>query len=146
MMRGVMQQQEMFKTFLQTQMWAWKRTNLKTKKEEITMVQGALRECGFVWEYVFPKEHLAEVLTMLHSRDRHQFGAIKSITLRKMLGHGVKKVPEYTDTYNMYVVMDGKPVLFPRFLPMEAVAIYPIGIKDDNVNDCELSGYRQEML
>lgn len=57
MTRGVKHWRDIFVQFMQTQMWAWKRKNLKTKKWETTAVQGALRPVE-LWEYVFPEECL----------------------------------------------------------------------------------------
>ena len=145
MIRGILSETERFKLFLQAQMWTWKRKDLKGNIV-YSQVQGALRECGFCYEYVFPKEHLAEVLTMLHVRDRQQLPKISAWAIRKVLGNGVKPIPKYKDFYNLYTVIDGKPMLFLRTAPMEAVALYPIGIKEDNVNRWEDQGFEQEML
>ena len=125
---------------MQTQMWKWKRTNLKTKKEEITLVQGALRVMPVGYEYVFPEENLDEVLTMLNAKEtmkRYNLGKWKSRVLRYCLGKGdagdkVKPIPKY------------KEIPTNRYIEMHGVAIYFLGIKKDSYAD--MLGYHQEML
>lgn len=143
MVRGIIQQVELFKMFMQTQMFKWVRKNLKTKKEDVVQVQGALRECGFVYEYVFPEECLTEVLTMLEIEEsganRWDLGGLRNFVIRKMLGKGtegnkVLPIPKY------------KKVLTNKYIEKRGVAIYPIGIKKDAREEIEEWGYGQEML
>ena len=134
--RGIKQQVELFLKFMESQMFNWKRKNLKNKKDEIMPVQGALRPVQ-LWEYVFPEESLPDVLAMLDIREdgtKDVLGKTKDAALRKMLGKGVEKVPSY------------KLPKTKRFIPMGGVAIYPIGIKKDVRQKWEEIGYEQEML
>jgi hypothetical protein len=139
MTRGVKSQRDQFVNFMQTQMFPWKRTNLSTGKDEIVMVQGALRPIE-LFEYVFPEEHLNEVLTMLNIPPKDpQFNSwgmdsFKRKMLRQALGKDLQDVPEY------------KPVPTSRFIETRGVAIYPLGIKKDVVTERKDWGYRQEML
>lgn len=134
--RGILQQLDIFKMFLQTQMFTWKRINIKTGKEELIQVQGALRDCGFCMEYVFPEECLDEVLTMLdfkNSYDRWKISDVKQWFIRKVLGNGVKAMPK---TY--------KETNPNRFINTNGVALHFIGMKKDVRGD--MLGYNQEML
>lgn len=140
MVRGVIQQLNLFEIFMQAQMFPWKRVNLKTGKEEISQVQGSLRKTPWGYEYVFPEECLNEVLTMLNiSDERWKIGSFKAAIIRKMLGKGsggenVIPIPKYN------------PVNTNRYIEIRGIAIYPIGIKKDARMDYELWGYSQEML
>lgn len=122
-----------FVLFMQAQMWLWKRKNLKTKKEEICQVQGALRPIE-LWEYVFPEECFDEVCTMLNIKGADSIGKTKEAVIRKALGHGVKPVPEY------------KEVPTNKYVEKRGVGIVPIGIKKDPRAEKEIWGYEQEML
>ena len=84
--RGAPEQVDIWKKFMETQMFNWKRQPLlkddkgnyiqdgenedgspkfKRGNEEFTRVQGALRPIQF-YEYVFPEECLGEVLAMMN--------------------------------------------------------------------------------
>ena len=143
--RGIYHEVEVWKMFMQTQMFPWKRKRLidvktgkKLKKpvEELTGVQGALRVAPWGYEYVFPKECLAEVLTMMGLADpkmkSKNYKGIRQWGLRYIIGKGVKPVPPM------------KPVNTSHFIPSRGVAVYAIGIKEDPIG--ELLGYEQEML
>lgn len=134
--RGVKQQRDLFVMFMQSQMFNWKRKNLKTNKDETIAVQGALRPIE-LWEYVFPEECLSEVLTMLDIKNvvakYGSLGKTKEKILRRMLGKDVKPLPDWKETkINKYVEKRG-------------LAIYPIGIKKD-LREKASWGYEQEML
>lgn len=135
--RGIKQQRDLFLLFMQSQMFPWVRTNLKTGKEEIERVQGALRPIE-LWEYVFPEEHLDEVCTMLGKSDNAGSywgtGSAKYglPLLRKALD--VKKLP------------DIKSVPTSRYIPHEGLGIEVIGIKKDKREKSVKFGYEQEML
>ena len=134
--RGIKQQRDLFVNFMQTQMLPWRRKNLKTGKEEVCMVQGALRPVE-LWEYVFPEECLPDVLTMLEiHKMNHNWGLseYKRKALRKMLGNGVMPIPKF------------EPVKNKRFIEKRGVAIYPIGIKKDKTMAVDKWGFEQEML
>jgi hypothetical protein len=129
--RGIYFQVEQFKMFMQTQMWKWTRLNLGTKQEEIVQVQGSLRTAGFLWEYVIPEEDLPELLTILDAKEnlkRWNLGKFKNMILRFSMGKGdagnrVEKIPEYT------------PVVTNKYIPLNGVALYLIGIKKDGWNE-----------
>jgi len=151
--RGINHQVELWKNFMQAQMFTYQRENLKvcqcgiekekhpTKeckdfkpKIEHNIVQGALRPIQ-LWEYVFPKEHKDMVLTSLNVEPTgkvHPFAAtFNSMALRKAMG--LKKV-KYTPTKEF------------RYMFRDGVALYPIGIKEDVIGEWKDIGYRQEML
>lgn len=139
MTRGIKHQRDIAVKFLQTQMFPWKRKNLKTGQEEIAMVQGALRPIE-LWEYVLPEESLDEFLTMIGTEKGGvntggHFSKVKQAAIRKMLGNGVKKIPK---TF--------KPLTEARYIERRGLAIYPIGIKKDKRQKWEEAGYEQEML
>ncbi|MAF43374.1 MAG: hypothetical protein CMI54_04265 [Parcubacteria group bacterium] len=147
--RGLIQQLNIFEMFMQTQMWVWKREVLTKKgkphkipKYDYVQVQGALRRViGGLYEYVFPEEYLAEVLTMLGIDNNKEgnwnklhLGKFKPWLLRKLMSNGVKPIPKY------------EPVLTNRFIEMRGVAIYAIGIKYDKREQKGEWGHFQEML
>ncbi len=139
MIRGGINQIHLFEQFANTHMWDFVRINLKTKKKEHLLVQGNLRKSILgTYEYIFPQEHLAEVLTMFGVRtdkkSQWKIGGFKGAALRKMIGHGVKPIPKY------------KPVDNLRYVELRGIALYPIGIKYDEIRDSEAFGYHQEML
>jgi hypothetical protein len=163
MIRGVVHHVKLFEMFLQTQMFPFSRYNLTicecgqnikvhddamcklgkfTRRKETMLVQGGLRYTPFGYEYVFPEEHLAEVLTMLEitpKNNRWKLGAWKSWILRKALGkgdagHKVEPIPEFT------------PALTTRYVEKRGIAIYPIGIKKDSRAEMKDWGYEQEMI
>lgn len=152
--RGINQQVELWKLFAQTQWWRWLRKNLKTKKIEEVLVQGALRPSVFgAWEYIFPEECLAEVLTSFKVGDGG-IGAkptrknkAKLLSLRKLFG--CKKIPkkiyEEAKKIQASVMIKG----FWRGLSqlnIPGVAIHVIGYKEDDRQEVEKWGYEQEML
>lgn len=135
--RGVKHKLSLFETFMQAQMWKWKRKDLKEKKDVLHQVQGALRPIQ-LYEYIFPEECLDEVLTALDLKGTHsqkwRLGKAKEAVLRKALGKEVKPIPDYTEV----------PTL--KHIEKEAVAIYPIGIKKDERFENKVWGYEQELL
>jgi hypothetical protein len=163
MVRGVIHQLDLFEMFMQTQMFTFPRYNLTIcecgqqkaehdeekckfkgfqRKKEVILVQGGLRRTPFGYEYIFPEEHLAEVLTMLDIQakdNRWKIGNLKSWLLRKALGKGdngdkVTPIPNYT------------PVITNRYIEKRGIAIYPIGIKKDARSEVKEWGYEQEMI
>lgn len=140
--RGVMHALNLFETFMQAQMWTWERTSLKTGKPEKALVQGALRKMPLgLYEYVFPEEHLGEVLNMLQFYQgsdkqyysKNHIGKLGLMFTRKILGNGIKPIPK----------VEYKP---SRFIPLQGIALYPIGIKYDKTEEKKEWGYKQEML
>lgn len=156
--RGITHQWEMCSKFLQTQMFAWKRKNLKTGKEEITMIQGSLRVAGPFYEYVFPEECLKEVLDMMGYFDpvHTEWGIndFKNFWLRRMLGNGVRKIPkkikDYPEIPKMSLIAtnkEGKQTYQDyRFIEKKGIIFDFIGIKKDIRASHEAWGYEQEML
>lgn len=135
-LRGVTHAQEMFCNFMKSQMFPWKQKNLKTGKETLVRVQGALRPVQ-LYEYVFPKESMDEVFTMLDIKNtKKNFEGLKAATFRKMLGHKVKPIPDYKEQLSHHFVGDVH----------NGIGIYPIGIKEDPVLESEAWNVRQEML
>ena len=123
---------------METQMFTWKRKDLKTGEEVLDGVQGALRPVE-LWEYVFPEENLPEVLGMLHidPKKADKYGeldqSMQTKILRKMLG--AKKIPEDTPIKERthYVFTDG-------------MALHVLGIKEDTKQDVPKWGVNQELL
>lgn len=121
--RGVNHQVEVWKTFMQSQFYTWNRQNLETGKWEQVQVQGALRPIQ-LWEYVFPEEHLPNVVKNLgiETDGWNSTFAQKSMAdiLRKALG--AEKIP------SGLILPSEKD----RFMQIQGVAIHPIGIKKDS--------------
>jgi hypothetical protein len=136
LMRGVYHEQQLLKTFLQSQMFNWQTYDGITKKPKpIKMVQGALRPIE-LFEYIFPKESLGEVLAMLNIKDSDgNYGNVKGKAhmelMRKMLG--ARRIPK--------VEFNG----ISRFVPKRAVAIHPIGIKDDEMRIVDDRDYQEAL-
>ena len=137
--RGVKHMRDIFVTTMQSQFFPWRRKNLKTKKDETTYVQGALRPIE-LWEYVFPEENLPQVLAMLEIKNTKgsnvtDFLDAKAVMLRKMLG--AKKIPKVKEVERQNVISK------------TGVSIHPIGIKEDERQDVDWGApgkYNQEML
>ena len=152
MIRGLKQQCDLFRMFMQTQMFCWKRKNLDTRKDKVTLIQGSLRECGFVYEYVFPEECFDEVMTMLNIKGiGDTIGKTREAMIRKALGKGVKPVPDYKEVPRKWALIDGIYLCTQRYIERNGVAIYPIGIKKDIRKDYDWSKtgegrYNQEGL
>lgn len=97
--RGKIERVELWKIHAQTAYWKFRRFNNKTGKDEMTLVQGALRPSVLgAYEYVFPKEALAEVCSFfgIKSNDSYGFGrlgqTLRHAALRKIFG--CKKIPK----------------------------------------------------
>jgi hypothetical protein len=116
--RGVNHQIELWKIFMQSQMFPFTRKNLDTGKEEVIYVQGALRPVQ-LWEYVIPEECLEEVLSNMGMNDHisNNPPAIKKAAqiMRKMIG--LKEIP----------TVESK--IHDRMMQVFGVAVHPIGIK-----------------
>ncbi len=100
-LRGKFEFIELWKCHAQCAYWKWRRINNKTGKEEVTLVQGALRPSVFgSYEYIFPKEALAEVLSFFGTTEdidpKFQFTFIGSKAryfLMRKIFH-CKKIPK----------------------------------------------------
>jgi hypothetical protein len=152
--RGKFTQVEEWKAHAQTAYWKWRRINNKTGKEEMMLVQGALRPSVLgAYEYVFPKEALAEVCSFfgIRSNESYGFGKIgletRHLFLRKIFG--AKKIPKE--------ILKEAEKIPPTFTTEEfergcsnciipGVALHVIGIKDDDYRYFEESDYTHEAL
>ena len=153
-LRGIKQQVDLWVTLAQGQFWRWDRKNLKTKKIDSILVQGALRPSVFgAWEYIFPEECLAEVIAAFGVADnslgttptrknkakiamlRKPFGAKK---IAKAIYEEAKKIPK------SLIIKDYWRGLSSVAVP--GVAIHIIGYKKDARRKMEQWGYEQEML
>lgn len=162
MTRGISQQRDMWVQFMNSQMFWFKQQPLlkdaqgnflknadgtyQRGPETWTKVQGALRPYEF-WEYVFPEESLPynptlpvevrtqtlpQVLAMLKNHQNAKMRkevATPAWFMRKMLG--LSPVPE------MHPEVANKDFtqITDKYIPMEAMAVYPIGIKKDPIKD-----------
>lgn len=137
LVRGIKQQVALFEMFMQTQMFIWKKIDLKTKKEFVCQVQGALRVFPFGYEYVFPEECLDEVLTMLDFKNTMGggLGKFKTFIIRNMIGKGLKPVPKKFKITNPN-----------RYVEKRGLVLYPIGIKKDERKEMPQFGFNQELL
>jgi hypothetical protein len=142
----------MWKTHAQAFYWKYRRFNLKEGKSELKLVQGGLRPSVLgAYEYVFPKEALAEVCNVFGITQNQQYGFGKiglytrHFCLRKIFG--CRKIPKD--------ILEKSKLIPPTFSTEEfergvmncilpGVAIHTIGIKDDPVG--ELGGYIQELF
>ena len=162
--RGIQQQVDLWKMYMQTQMFNWKRQPLLRDKdgkfiknedgtykrgaEEFTKVQGALRPIQ-LYEYIFPKECLPEVLGMM---DLHKQGELrpemKKVAWLLRKGMGAKPMPDIPEIKDKEIYQ-----ITNKFVPTNAVATYPIGIREDitkdflfKLGDGTDAGYYQEGL
>lgn len=102
-------------------------------KKGMRSVQAAMRPIQ-LWEMIFPKENLKDVLKMLHYEGNRKDVGLQFTALRKVLG--AKKLPKFDysklKTLN-YVNHKGN--IFPvegRFDDLlRTVAVYPIGYRPD---------------
>jgi hypothetical protein len=100
--------------------------------EQINRVQGSLRPFE-LWEYVFPKESLQEVLAMQNLQNA--FPLRKEIqapawVLRKLMG--CRQIPQ-----EVIDAIKGKTQgeITQKYVHMPGMAAYPVGIKDDIIQD-----------
>ena len=152
--RGKFEQVEQWKAHAQASYWKFRVLNNKTGKIEVKLVQGALRPSIFgAYEFVFPKEALAEVcnffgVSMFESAD-YGFGSFSLYTrkfcLRKIFN--CKKIPK--------AILKKADKIQPTFSTIEfergcskcvipGVSFHLIGIKEDVV--AEAGGYIYERL
>lgn len=150
--RGKFEQVELWKSHVQTAYWKFKR--IKKGKEGTILVQGALRPSVLgAYEYIFPKEALAEVCTFLGISTRgdgaYGFGKMgletRQFALRKIFR--CKKIPEKIIKQSQQIAPTFSTKEFERGCSncvIPGVAIHVIGIKDDPVG--EMGEYTQELL
>jgi len=150
--RGKFEQVELWKSLVQGAFWKFRRINKETEKEEMILVQGALRPSVLgAFEYIFPKEALAEVCSFLGITDNKQYGFGKiglntrHFTMRKVFG--AKKIPKK--------ILKKAEEIPPTFTTAEfergganciipGVSIHVIGIKNDVIG--EMGQFTQELL
>lgn len=150
--RGKFEQVELWKAHAQTSYWKLRRINNETGEEEIILVQGALRPSVLgAFEFVFPKEALAEVCSFFGITENTSCGfgrmglETRHFAMRKIFG--CKKIPKK--------ILKEATTIPPTFSTEEfergasnciipGVAWHIIGIKDDVMG--EMGGYTQEML
>lgn len=141
MTRGVKHLRNLWVEQMSMQPFLWKRQNLKTKKDEVTIVSGGLRPIE-LWEYVIPKENRDLVLNAMGvvkedgslTSDWGQGAARYGLPmLRKALGASkMPKIPYDKDR--------------KEFLKVKYLGVNVIGYKEDKIQEWEEAGYKQEML
>ena len=152
--RGKFEQVEHWKSHVQSAYWKWRRINADTGKEDITLVQGALRPSVFgAYEYIFPKEALAEVCSFLGITKNESYGFNKiglytrHFSLRKIFG--CKKIPKKILDQAKDIPASFSTEEFERGVSnciIPGVAIHVIGIKNDDYRLFKDIGYYQEAL
>lgn len=165
MTRGISHSRDMWKKFMETQMFNFRQKPLlkdaqgnfipdgvdangqpkyKSGEETIARVQGALRPIE-LWEYVFPQESLQEVLAMMemhktYDKLRPEVQNYAWI-MRKLTG--AKKIPDMPE-----LKKKESWEVTQKHIPMLGMCAYPLGIKEDNVQDYIFGndGFHQEGL
>lgn len=150
--RGKFELVELWKAHAQVAYWKFRRINNKTGKEEIKILQGALRPSVLgAYEYVFPKEALAEVCSFFEivANEQYGFGTIglhtRHFALRKIFG--CKKIPkkilkEAKEIPNTFTTEEFERGANDCVIP--GVVIHVIGIKEDKVG--VMGDYTQELV
>jgi len=150
--RGKFEQVELWKAHAQTSYWKFRRINNKTGKEEITMVQGALRPSVLgAYEFIFPKEALAEVCSFfgIKKNKSYGFGTIglhtRHFAMRRVFG--CKKIPKKILKEAEKIPQTFTTAEFERgeancIIP--GVSLHIIGIKDDS--EGVIGEYTHELL
>ena len=150
--RGKFEQIELWKSHAQSTYWKWRRINNKTGKEETKIVQGALRPSVLgAYEYIFPKEALAEVCSFFGIRANENYGFGKfglytrHFALRKIFGCKkipkaiLKKAEEIPESFTTEEFERGSANCI-----IPGVALHVIGIKEDE--EGVIGDYTQEKL
>ena len=165
MTRGINQSFEVWKMFMQSQMFDFRQQpllkddkgnfiedgvdengNKKYKRgpQTMTRVQGALRPIQ-LFEYVFPEESLQEVLAMMnqHKQYNHMRPEVNNYAwiLRKMTRF--KKIPDMPELQKKEAWE-----ITQKYVPPQGVGVYPLGIKEDKKQDFIFGdvGFYQEGL
>ncbi len=140
--RGLCPQVELWKSMMQNHFFKWRRTNIKTGKEEITLVQGGLRNSVLgTYEFTFPEESLPDVLSLIGSTSKEKIGIgvqnsfmnrTRLATLRKLCN--VKKIPksafEKAKKLKSSVYFNDSERGFSDVI-IPGTSVHPIGIKKD---------------
>lgn len=156
--RGIYNQVELWKTLAQGQFYKWIRTDLKTGKDVEILFQGALRPSVLgTWEFIFPENALAEVLSTMVPLgntlgvEKTFIAEARLAVLRKILG--VKKIPkkimdEAKEIPESLTIEGSQRGLSHMKIP--GVAVHLIGFKKDKygqMNDPKTGKkYYQELL
>lgn len=153
--RGIYDRVEIWKTLAQSHFWKFDRRNLTTNLIEHDLVQGSLRPSIFgAWEYVFPEESLAEVLSVFGIVEQTEFGNLKGLqyktkmfALRKMFGAEAipKKIYEASLKIPSIIALNTSTRgLNNNIIPN--VDLHVIGIKKDRRQIMPEWNFEQEML
>jgi len=150
--RGKFEQVELWKVHAQAAYWKFRRINNKTNKEETILVQGALRPSVLgAYEYIFPKEALAEVCSFFGIKENKQYGFGKiglntrHFAMRKIFG--VKKIPKKILKEAEKIPSSFSTEEFERASAnciIPGVSLHVIGIKKDKMG--KMGDYTQELL
>lgn len=123
---------------MQAQAFPWVRKNLKSGKDEQTLIGLSLKPIE-LWEMTFPAECLNEVLLYNGIGGKEQVHDDKLKWLGKAFrkGMGLKPIPDYKK--------EGLKV-WPRLLDAarQGMSIYGLGIKEDEYKEYPQWGYLQE--
>lgn len=141
--RGKFEQVELWKSHAQAAYWKWRRIDLKTGKEEMKLLQGALRPSVLgAYEYIFPEESLAEVCAFFGITTNESYGFDKiglytrHFCMRKIFG--CKKIPQDILKKAATLPDNFTTEEFERGVAsckIPGVAIHVIGIKEDEKRD-----------
>jgi len=150
--RGKFEQIEQWKAHAQAAYWKLRRINNETGKEEIILVQGALRPSVLgAFEYVFPKESLVEVCVFFGIKTNESYGFnriglySRHFAMRKIFG--CKKIPNKILKKAAEIPPTFSTEEFERGCSncvLPGVSIHVIGIKKDRIG--EIAGYTYELL
>lgn len=130
--RGVCPQVELWKSMMQNNFFKWRRTNIKTGKEQIILVQGGLRPSVLgTYEFIFPREALPEVLGILGCTE-YSIKKIKLAFLRRIIG--LKKIPKSVfqkakECPTSVIINNSERGLSSIIVP--GIWVHIIGIKED---------------
>jgi len=150
--RGKFEQVELWKAHAQTSYWKLRRINNETGEEEIILIQGALRPSILgAYEFVFPKEALAEVCSFfgITKNTSYGFGRLglnmRHFAMRKVFG--ARKIPkkilkEAEKIPNSFSTEEFERASGNCIIP--GIGLHMIGIKEDKVG--EMAGYTYELL
>ena len=142
----------MWKAHAQVAYWKFRRINNETGKEETTLVQGALRPSVLgAYEYIFPKEALAEVCKFFGIAESQSYGfgklglETRHFAMRKIFG--AKKIPKKIldkakTLPGIYTTEEFEMGLNDCVIP--GIGLHVIGIKDDKHGI--MGNYTQELL
>lgn len=150
--RGKFEQVEQWKCHAQAAYWKFRRKDKNTGEDKTTLLQGALRPSVLgAYEYVFPKEALAEVCSFFGITKNQQYGFGKlglytrHFSLRKIFG--CKKIPkkilkEAAEIPHFFLTEEFERGVSNCKIP--GVAVHVIGIKEDKMG--EIGDFYQELV